>query len=197
MNNGLISNTFRSKNKKWIINYCVSFWHIKKAISLKDYVLQYSGVIIKHNLGENIRIPYGCFDEYLSSLKHKDFGSIFAETPMECTFLPNLAKDINELQYALIISCEDKKCQPLLKNNILDPSFNEDLAISFMNDKVDLNKRKTKLDRVAYILFGTPSSMIEGVLVGRKAEKDIKTLKKIKQYMPNCYICNLDGIVIL
>lgn len=47
------------------------------------------------------------------------------------------------------------------------------------------------------VIFGIPSCYIEGVLVGRVYEKDRDMLDKIKKYFPNCYICNLDGKVIV
>ena len=42
-----------------------------------------------------------------------------------------------------------------------------------------------------------PSNLIEGILVGREYEKDQSKLKEIKQLIPNAYICNLDGKVII
>ena len=46
------------------------------------------------------------------------------------------------------------------------------------------------------LIFGIPSCFIEGILVGRKYEKDDNVLKVIKDLLPNAYICNLDGMVI-
>ena len=40
-------------------------------------------------------------------------------------------------------------------------------------------------------------AFIEGILVGRKYENDNKVLKEIKDLIPNVYICNLDGKVII
>ena len=51
-------------------------------------------------------------------------------------------------------------------------------------------------DRESAILFGIPACLIEGILVGRKYEKNYKIIKEIKKLLPNCYVCNLDGIVI-
>ena len=39
--------------------------------------------------------------------------------------------------------------------------------------------------------------MIEGILVGRKYEKDNSKLNEIKNLLPKAYICNLDGKVIV
>jgi hypothetical protein len=46
-------------------------------------------------------------------------------------------------------------------------------------------------------MFGLPSSLIEGVLVGKEIEKNKKSLDYIKSKLPDCYICNLDGKVIV
>ena len=52
-------------------------------------------------------------------------------------------------------------------------------------------------DRESSIFFGLPPTLIEGVLVGRKIENDIDKLNYIKNKLPDCYICNLDGKVIM
>ena len=54
-----------------------------------------------------------------------------------------------------------------------------------------------KFISISAILFGIPSNLIEGILVGRKYEKDENILKEIKKLLPDCYICNLDGNVIM
>lgn len=46
-------------------------------------------------------------------------------------------------------------------------------------------------------MFGLPSNLIEGVLVGRKFENDNNSLELIKKKLPNCYICNVEGKVIV
>ena len=58
------------------------------------------------------------------------------------------------------------------------------------------NKNDFFTDRESDVLFGIPSNFIEGILVGRKYETDSTMLNKIKELVPNSYICNLDGIVI-
>ena len=52
-------------------------------------------------------------------------------------------------------------------------------------------------DRESAILFGIPANFIEGILVGRTYENDKNILEEIKLLLPNCYICNLDGKVII
>ena len=67
-------------------------------------------------------------------------------------------------------------------------------------NEVETKDRKIKddffTDRESAILFGIPSNLIEGILVGRIYEKNNKILDEIKELLPNSYICNLDGIVI-
>ena len=58
------------------------------------------------------------------------------------------------------------------------------------------NKDDFFTNRESAILFGIPSNLIEGILVGRKYENNNNILKEIKILLPNCYICNLDGKVI-
>ena len=51
--------------------------------------------------------------------------------------------------------------------------------------------------RESAIMFGISPILIEGVLVGRKIENDKESLNYIKSKLPDCYICNLDGKVIV
>lgn len=60
-----------------------------------------------------------------------------------------------------------------------------------------LNRNTSTTDRESAIMFGLPTTLIEGVFVGRKIENDIKSLEYIKSKLPDCYICNLDGKVIV
>ena len=52
-------------------------------------------------------------------------------------------------------------------------------------------------DRESAIIFGLPPRLIEGVFVGRELEQDKESLNYIKEKLPDCYICNLDGKVII
>ncbi|MBQ9318083.1 MAG: hypothetical protein IJR82_00425 [Bacilli bacterium] len=72
--------------------------------------------------------------------------------------------------------------------------MNEHYYQDFIIDK----KKKDDFftNREGAILFGISSNLIEGILVGRKYEKDNKILNEIKELLPNCYICSLDGIII-
>ena len=92
----------------------------------------------------------------------------------------------------------------LLKGDILNPNnINDTDAKEFVNEHyyeqfiIDrLNKDDFFTDRESAILFGIPSNLIEGILVGREYEKNNNMLNEIKELLPNSYICNLDGKVI-
>ena len=60
-----------------------------------------------------------------------------------------------------------------------------------------INKTVVTTDRESVIMFGLPASLIEGVHVGKKLEQNKKSLEYIKKRLPDCYICNLDGKVII
>jgi len=75
-----------------------------------------------------------------------------------------------------------------------------------MNKELVINNAKEKFmkygftddffERAEYIIFGLPKNCIEGIIVGRKLENDEDYLLYLKKLFSNCYICNLDGIVI-
>ena len=66
----------------------------------------------------------------------------------------------------------------------------------FLPEMLQGNFNAATTDREAAIMFGITPRLIEGVLVGRKIENDKQALSYINSKLPDCYICNLDGIVI-
>ena len=140
-----------------------------------------------------------------------------AETTMESRFLPSLQKDgtlprkddPDRLdgcrQLAFVLNGRDRQVQKFVKNNLLDDNLSLDVVTKLYNfsknpqhlEIFKKNRRVGEDERIAYMLFGLPVSMIEGVFVGRIYERDKKMLKHIKSVLPNCYICNLDGKVIV
>ena len=214
---GLISREFmfdEKKDKK--IKYCVSLWHIHKKIALADYINLYSGMTFFFNKYKCEIVPYKELDKYVETLRHENYFSINAETTMEARFLPSLQKD-GKLpkkyqdgkidfcrQLAFIINGRDKNCQRLAKNNLLDDSLPLDVVFELMRmknqDHIEMFKKKRRIyedERIAYLLFGLPANMIEGVFVGRLYENNKKVLSLIQELLPNRYICNLDGKVII
>jgi len=90
------------------------------------------------------------------------------------------SKYLEKLEYFKIID--------ILKNFCMSGFLN-----SLLNEPIT----PVTTDREAAIMFGLPSRLIEGVLVARTTEKDKNKLKYIKSKLPDCYICNLDGKVIV
>ena len=156
---------------------------------------------VKYN-GKYEMVPYGQLDNFVEKMKKTPHWAWEAESSMEIRFMPSLAK--NEKQLAFIINGRDKCLKSYFANNLMNINFDFDIAQSFINFKNDEIKEVFKNDRnqgdkgrCAYVVFAIPKTLIEGVLVGRKFEKNKKILKHIKEQLPNCYICNLDGKVIV
>ena len=125
------------------------------------------------------------------------------EQTKESRFMPSLAQDF--IQVWVIINWTNKYAKLLKQWDILDTKIpckdvkefvHPDVYDSFFVPNRD-NKDIFFTDRECAILFGIPSNLIEWILVWRKYEKSNKILKHIKELLPNVYICNLDGKVIL
>ena len=67
----------------------------------------------------------------------------------------------------------------------------------FINAFIYADRNDFTTNRESAIIFAIPSCFIEGILVGRIYENDKEILDKIKRHFQNCYICNLDGKVIV
>lgn len=123
------------------------------------------------------------------------------EQTKEARFMPSLVQ--NNVQIGIIFNGQNDGIEDLLRGDILSDFINDEDVKEFVNPNYYekfIRDRKNKddffTDRESAILFGLPSNFIEGILVGRKYEKDIQILKKIKLLLPDCYICNLDGKVV-
>lgn len=209
--NGLISSWFiDGRLSKYPSS--VGVWNLKQDYLLKDYVNFYSGGTI---------IFYGIFEDGIDTQKNstsvisfKDMSNILnitsnvdchmwtLEQTKEARFMPSLVQ--NRVQIGIIFNGNNDYAKNLLNGDILNPDMIDDDGVKdFVNpnyyDKFVIHRKNKDAfftDRESAILFGLPSNLIEGVLVGRKYEKDNKILKEIKELLPNCYICNLDGKVI-
>ena len=122
------------------------------------------------------------------------------EQTKEARFLPSLIQDIVEIGIIFNGDCK------LLSGDILNPNNIDDCLVKqFINQDYDINSFISGrhniddyfTDRESAIIFGIPSNLIEGILVGKIYEKDENILNEIKRLLPNCYICNLDGRVIV
>ena len=206
--NGLIASDIIGVDRKSKYPACTGVWNLKKDYYLKDYVNFYSGgtVYIKNNDGSKIKTKVIPFDEMNNMMDEfindKNCFRWFAEQTKEARFLPSLVQD--KVQIGIIFNGQNECAKSLLKRDILDcnnisdedvkPFVNEIYYERFISERK--NKDEFFTDRESAILYGIPSNLIEGILVGRKYEKDFKILEEIKSILPYAYICNLDGIVI-
>ena len=209
VNNGLIASIFTNGRLSKYPS-CVSVWNLKSDYKLKDYINYYSGGTIKYN-GLLINneynqeysteiIPYDemCnINKYILNNKCRMWTM---EQTKEARFLPSLIQDIVEIGIIFNGDCK------LLSGDILNPNNIDDCLVKkFINHDYDINSfisgRHNKddyfTDRESAIIFGIPSNLIEGILVGKIYEKDENILNEIKRLLPNCYICNLDGRIIV
>ncbi|MGN0974022.1 MAG: hypothetical protein ACI4OT_04700 [Bacilli bacterium] len=196
---GIISNDYFSNqlgNHAFIYNS--AFWTVDKNIKLKDFIINYSGMIAKYNDTYEI-VPYGQLDSFVEKMKEVNHWSWTAESSMEIRFMPSLARNIN--QFAFILNLNDFPAKELRKNSIFKNKDLEKYSLTFIHERANKDEikksKKDVFDRTDYIIFGIPKNYIEGILVGRIFEKDINKLKEIKSLFPSCYICNLDGKVIM
>lgn len=186
----------------------VGVWNLKQDYKLKDYINFYSGGTVRYfnqhdDKKETEVISYSQINEILNRVIEKDYLVWQMEQTKEARFLPSLVQ--KKVQIGIIFNSDNKYAQKLLKGDILDPTNIDDNVVkSFVNESyydrfiIDRqNKDDFFTDRESAILFGLPSNLIEGILVGREYEKDTNKLQKIKSILPNVYICNLDGKVIL
>lgn len=139
----------------------------------------------------------------MSKIIEKDYLVWNMQQTKEARFMPSLVQ--KKVQIRIIFNSSLASKSNLLAGDILEtnnvndkdvqPFVNNHYYEQFIIDRK--NKDDFFTDRESAILFGISSNFIEGILVGRTYEKNNKILEKIKELLPNCYICNLDGKVIL
>ena len=192
---------------------CVGVWNLKQDYKLKDYIDFYSGGTIKYNgLLVNNKYSQNVSTEVISYSNLQHINDYILNNPcrmwtMEMTkearFLPSLVQDV--VQIGIIFEMNEDIKSEFLKGDILDPNNIDDNTVdNFINSNYDIdsfiknrnNKDDFFTDRESALLFGIPSCLITGILVGRKYEFDKSILKEIKDLLPHCYICNLDGRII-
>lgn len=211
LENGFISTDFTSEPRANKICNSVGMWNIKEDILLKDYINLYSGFTITYSIGRGPEallkselIPYHKFDEFTERLNNDDdVWTYWGDKTKEVSFIPNLVSD--KRQIAFILNMDSDYAKKLSYNDVWNLDFGEDVLTPFLdyrykdkfinNDRLNSNASTT--DRESAIMFGLPISLVEGVFVGRKIENDKESLDYIKTKLPDCYICNLDGKVIV
>ena len=211
INNGFVAVDFTEHPRKNKIFNSVGMWNIKEDILLKDYINQYSGFTIAYSIGRgpgsktvSKLIPYHKFDEVTEKINNdEEIWMYWGDQTKEVRFIPSLVSD--KRQIAFILNMESDYAKKLAYDDVWNLDFDEEIIKQFLdyryiekfltNDRI--NRDALTTDRESAIMFGLPSKLIEGVFVGRKIENDKKALEHIKSKLPDCYICNLDGKVIV
>ncbi len=209
--NGFLAVDFTGKSEgKNKIKNSIGMWNIQEDISLKDYITSYSGFTITYTIGRgpgskkmSELVPYHMFDNFTEELNNReDVWTYWGEKTKEVTFLPSLVSD--KRQIAFILNMESEYAQELSKADVWNVEYDEETLKEFLDYRylpqfVELrfNKDATSTDREAAIMFGLPIKLVEGVFVGRKLENDQNALLYIKSKLSHCYICNLNGKVIV
>lgn len=211
INNGFISTDFTSEPRTNKICNSVGMWNIQEDMLLRDYINQYSGFTISYSIGRGPEsktisklIPYHKFDEVTEKINNdNDIWMYWGDQTKEVRFIPSLVS--NKRQIAFILNMDSDYAKRLAYNDVWNTNFDEETLAPFLDyryvkefiNQARVNKDASTTDRESAIMFGLPSKLIEGVFVGRKIENDIDSLKYIKSKLPDCYICNLDGKVIM
>lgn len=207
--NGFISTDFTDSPRANKICNSVGMWNIQKDCFLKEYINEYSGFTITYTIGRGPGskevtklVPYHCFDKFTEKINNDEkIWTYWGDKTKEVSFLPSLVSE--KRQIAFILNMESDYAKKMkeadvwntnLQEDVLEPFLDYRYYPKFLNER--FNRTASTTDRESAIMFGLPSSLIEGVFVGRHLEKDEDSLNYIKNKLPNCYICNLDGIVI-
>ena len=208
--NGFIAIEFSENSRENKIKNSVGMWNIKEDILLKDYIYNYSGFTITYTLGRGPEakrvsklVPYHKFDEVTEKINDDDrIWQYWGDKTKEVSFIPSLVS--NKRQIAFILNMDSEYAQELKYADVWNTDFDEKTLESFLDYRYypkfleeRYNRNAATTDRESAIIFGLPSSLIEGVFVGRKLENDKSVLEYIKSKLPDCYICNLDGKVIV
>ena len=195
---GIVSQDYFEEVSNHAFCYESAFWNVKDNISLKEYIENYSGIVAKVN-NDYWQVPYGKLDEFVEKMKNVDHWLWTAESSMEIRFMPSLARDINQIGF--ILNVENDIAQRIRRNSVFKESFKKEYALEFVSEKTREKFEREGFvadffERADYLIFGLPKNCIEGIIVGRKVESNEEYLKLLKDLFPNCYICNLDGVVI-
>ena len=103
---------------------------------------------------------------------------------------------------AFIINNDTDKKNEILKNDIFSNGFNrtileEILPQWYIEKYIDGEFDIHETGREKGIIFGIPAGLIEGILVNNDIKEDNKSLSYIHEVFPNCYICDINGKVII
>lgn len=207
--NGFISNDFTEENIHNKIRHSIGMWVIQKDCLLQEYIKNYSGFTITYTIGRGPGskevtklIPYHKFDEETEKINNdENIWMYWGDQTKEIRFMPSLVS--NKRQIAFILNMESDYAKEMIKKDVWNIELMEEELKDFLDYryyenflKERVNRTAQTTDRESAIMFGLPATLIEGVLVGRKLDQDKDSLKHIKEKLPDCYICNIDGKII-
>ena len=191
------------------IKNSVGVWNLRKDCTLGEYVRQYSGVTLTYSIGRGpgctdctILVPYRKFDEVTEELMSDErIWTYRAECTKEVRFMPSLVSP--KVQIGFILDVTSPEAKEMASHDVWDTSLSPDILKYFLDERfyekfltLRYNRNAATTDRESAVIFGLPSCLIAGVLVGRETENDRGALDYIKKRLPGRYICSLDGIVI-
>lgn len=204
--NGFVAMDFSEPTTMNKIKNSIGMWNIQNDCFLKDYINLYSGGTImfwqRCNPSGNryVMAPFGCIDKVLEENKDTDYWGWDIHQNKEVSFMPSLARDINQI--AFILNMESDYAKEISYADVFNYDIDHDTLKYFLDEKfypkfiAETERTPLTTDRESSIMFGLPIRLVEGVLVGRKIENDSNSLAHIKEKLPDCYICNIDGKVI-
>lgn len=211
LENGFIGNDFTNTSKgKNKIKNSIGMWNIKADILLQDYIKSYSGMTISYHIGRGPEsflktelVSYHEFDSFTEKINNdEEIWTWSGSKTKEVSFLPSLVS--NKRKIAFILNTSSDYAKKMILNDVWNIDLEEDVLIDFLDYRYypkflieRFERDDFTTDRESAIIFGLPSKLIEGVLIGRDLESNKESINYIKSKLPNCFICNLDGIVIL
>ena len=201
---GLISPEFYSDETRTVKKpYVVEFWNIEKSMTLKEFIDVRAGVTIevsnrdfktKYQIMcslDNISNTIQNLDDYLTYTIHQNH---------EQRFVPN--KYYKDPTMAFIVTNDTEEKNNILKNNLLSKDFDrnmlEDILPEWYIEKyIDGEFDIHETGRENMIIFGVPSVMIEGIIVCDDIKNNTDELNRIKSIFSDCYICDINGVVLI
>ena len=206
---GFIGGDFNNRPTIKIYN-SVGMWNIKDDMFLKDYIKSYSGGTLKYRVGNREKglkdfyelVPHNQIEKRLIELNNDPtIWQWNIEQTKEVRFIPSLYSDKNQI--AFILNMDNDYAKEVAKQDVWNEEYRtRDImkyfcAHYFIEEMLEGNFNISTTNREAAIMFGISPKLIEGILVGRIIEHDNKAIEYIKEKMPDCYVCNLDGKVIV
>lgn len=200
---GLIASEFYNDNKTIKKKpFVVELWQVNENISLKNWLNKYTGLTVEfYNKSGLIYKRIITPIDNLKSIIKKESGyrNYIIYQNQEQRFLPNELNN-NECSVSFIVKYSNDDL--LIKNDIFNTHFSKEISRkilpSWYFEKYIVNRDfdNNETSREKAILFGVPTSMIEGIIVSDKL-KENKEYLKISELFPNCYICDRNGLVLI